>query len=99
MIRGTTPTNVFTTNVDLTTATVLYISYEQNDIVVLEKSLSDCTVTATSVSVTLTQADTLAFAGGKKVFIQIRAKFGDGTAVASEIITTTADRIIKDGAI
>lgn len=98
MYRGTTPTNVFTTDVDLTEATELYISYEQNKEVIVEKELSDATITETSVSVTLTQAETLLFQPGK-VFVQIRAKFGDGTAVASNIIETTAKRILKDGAI
>lgn len=97
MFRGTTPTNTFNVDIDLTSATELYISYEQNDAVVVEKELSDCTVTSTSVSVTLTQTDTLKFVPGK-VFVQIRAKIGS-TAVASDIITTTAKRILKDGAI
>lgn len=97
MFRGTTPTNVFNVDIDLTTATEMYISYEQNKQVIVEKELSDCTVTAESVSVTLTQAETLLFQPGK-VFVQIRAKIGS-TAVASNIITTTAERILKDGAI
>lgn len=97
MYRGTTPTNVFNVDIDLTSASALYVTYEQNHEVVVEKTISDATITATSVSVTLTQAETLLFVPGK-VFVQIRAKIGS-TAVASNIITTTADRIIKDGAI
>lgn len=98
MFRGTTPTNVFNVDIDLTTATEMYISYEQNKQVIIEKELSDVTVTEDTVSIKLTQAETLTFVPGK-VFIQIRAKFGDGTAVASNIINTTAERILKDGAI
>lgn len=35
----------------------------------------------------------------RDLLIQIRAKFSDGTAVASNVIKTTAEMILKDGAI
>lgn len=38
MYRGTTPTNVFRTDVDLENASVLFVSYKQNGKVVLEKA-------------------------------------------------------------
>ena len=41
MIRGTTPTNIFNVDVDLTTATAIYITYNQNGKTVFEKSLAD----------------------------------------------------------
>ena len=98
MRRGTTPTNTFTVDVDLRQATALYVTYKQNSRVILEKTLADATITETSVAVTLTQEDTLAFAQGSAQ-IQIRAKFVDGAAIASNIITASVDQILKDGVI
>ena len=98
MRRGTTPTNTFTVDVDLRQATALYVTYKQNSRVILEKTLEDATITETSVAVTLTQEETLAFSKGT-VSIQIRAKFADGAAIASNIITSSVDQILKDGVI
>lgn len=96
MYRGTTPTNVFRTDVDLENASVLFVSYKQNGKVVLEKSLEDVSVKKTLVTVNLTQKETLLFQDGI-VTIQIRAKFPDNTAIASNLIRTTAEEIVKDG--
>lgn len=98
MYRGTTPTNVFRTDVDLENASVLFVSYKQNGKVVLEKSLEDVSVKKTLVTVNLTQKETLLFQDGI-VAIQIRAKFPDNTAIASNLIRTTAEEIVKDGEI
>lgn len=98
MYRGTTPTNVFRTDVDLENASVLFVSYKQNGKVVLEKSLEDVSVKRTLVTVNLTQKETLLFQDGI-VTIQIRAKFPDNTAIASNLIRTTAEEIVKDGEI
>lgn len=85
MYRGTTPTNVFRTDVDLENASVLFVSYKQNGKVVLEKSLEDVSIKKTLVTVNLTQKETLLFQDGI-VTIQIRAKFPDNTAIASNLI-------------
>lgn len=98
MYRGTTPTNVFRTDVDLENASVLFVSYKQNGKVVLEKSLEDVNVKKTLVTVNLTQKETLLFQDGI-ITIQIRAKFPDNTAIASNLIRTTAEEIVKDGEI
>ena len=98
MYRGTTPTNVFRTDVDLENASVLFVSYKQNGKVVLEKNLEDVSVKKTLVTVNLTQKETLLFQDGI-VTIQIRAKFPDNTAIASNLIRTTAEEIVKDGEI
>ena len=98
MYRGTTPTNVFRTDVNLENASVLFVSYKQNGKVVLEKSLEDVSIKKTLVTVNLTQKETLLFQDGI-VTIQIRAKFPDNTAIASNLIRTTAEEIVKDGEI
>ena len=97
--RGTTPTHVFNTSIDLTGATVLYITYGQRGGNLIEKKLADCTVTSTAVTVVLTQEESLKLDPKSKVEIQIRAKLADQTAVASNIIETDAGKILKGGII
>lgn len=101
MRRGTTPTNVFTVPFDLSEATV-FISYEQGKQVVVEKTGEDLVFDDTggvyTITVNLTQEETLRFYPGA-VEIQLRYVFPTGDADASNIIKTTAERIIKDGVI
>ncbi len=99
IIRGTTPTNYFDVDLDLTEADVIYITYEQNDEVVFEKQKSDITITPERLSVELTQEDTLKLDDEYDVKIQIRARLSDGTAVASNIVKTNVSRVLKDGVI
>ena len=93
--RGTTPTHIFNVNVDLTQAVALYITYRQNGRIIVEKTLEDCTITATTVTVKLTQNETLKFITTSAVEVQIRAKFSNETAIASNIMETDAGRILK----
>lgn len=99
MRRGTTPIHTFSTDIDLTDAEAIYITYKQSGQTVMEKTAEDITITEDSLTVKLTQEETLAFALGKPVEMQIRARFADGTAVASQIMRTKADAILKEGVI
>lgn len=99
MRRGTTPTHEFVVDVDMTSATAIYITYKQREKVVLEKNIDDITVTDTKLMVTLTQEETLMFNINNIVEIQIRAKMDTGEAIASNIIKTSAQRILKEGVI
>lgn len=104
MKRGTTPTNTFTVDLDLTQAQVLYITYEQGGRTVIEKTLEDVTITPGSgknpetLSVSLSQTDTLRLKNGA-VDIQIRARFPNGEAIASDVMTVPVDVILKEGVI
>ena len=62
------------------------------------KAINEITITPDKLTVRLSQKDTLKFVPGP-VSVQIRAKYGDGTTVASNIAKTTAERILKDGVI
>lgn len=97
--RGTTPSHVFIVDIDLTTAEVLYITYEQDGHEVLEKDINSVDIETDRVTVKLTQEETLSLKAQKNVEIQIRARYPDGTAVASNIINTSAKRILKEGEI
>lgn len=98
MIRGTTPTLEFTLPFSTEGVEELYITFVQYGRIVLEKTLPECAVQDGVLKVQLTQADTLAFSC-RQVEIQIRVKFTSGSVLASEIITTSVDRILKDGEI
>ena len=98
MIRGTTPTHTFKVNVNLSNAEVIYLTYKQGDKVTIEKTKEDMEITPTTISVRLTQEDTLAFTKAS-VEVQIRARFSDGTAIASNIMRATSERILKNGVI
>lgn len=98
MHRGTTPTNIFRTDVDLTNASVLFITYKQNGKVVLEKTIDDVSIHGEMVEVRLSQRETLLFSEGI-VTIQIRAKFQDGSVIASSLIRTNVREILKEGEI
>ena len=98
MYRGTTPLNIFTVDADLTTAEVIYITYKQGCKVVIEKDIDEIEVVADKLTVRLSQEDTLKF-DYREVEIQIRARYPDKTAIASNIIKTTVEHILKDGVI
>ena len=99
MRRGTTPTHTFDTDISLVEATEIYVTYKQGD-KRLDKTKDDLDVTETSVSLELSQEETLMFSEDKcKTQVQIRAKFADGTAVASNISQVTVSPILKEGVI
>lgn len=95
MYRGTTPINIFRTDVDLTNASVLFITYKQHDKDILEKSIDDVVIEKDTIMVRLSQRETLLFSEGI-VTIQIRAKFPDGSVIASSLIRTNAREILKE---
>lgn len=98
MRRGTTPTITITTDIDLTAASNLFVTFKQGDNVVFEKTLKDVAVTEKHVVCDLTQEDTLMLKYGVVRF-QIRATLADSSKVASNIMVTNADEILKGGAI
>lgn len=98
MRRGTTPTHIFNVDIDLTDAAVIYITYRQKGKNLLEITGDDLTVDPEKITAKLTQEQTLAFEPGT-VDIQIRARFEDGSAIASNVIQTTANTILKEGVI
>lgn len=99
MRRGTTPTHYFKTKVDLTGASEMFITYEQEGKKIVEKSINDITIEPEQLIVKLTQTDTLAFSTLGEVEIQCRAKMPGGAALASNIIKRSVGAILKEGVI
>lgn len=101
MFRGTTPTLVFKLPFDPKILSDVYITFVQENQMKLEKVIQDCELGSENkeIRVKLTQEDTLILAEEQYVYIQIRAKTQDGTAVASDIIRSFVAKILKDGEI
>ena len=109
--RGTTPTHIFKTTVDLTNAQALYLTYKQGETVRIEKTLEDVTIEPLDenkndhgtyqslIRVNLTQADTLALKASEFVDIQARVKFPNEKALASDILNIPVRGILKEGII
>lgn len=100
MVRGTTPTLIFTLPFPVSTLSALYITISQHfENIRIEKSLEDCTVSGNDVSVVLSQEDTLKLVDDRQAFIQVRVRTRDGTALASEMIPCAVEDVLKDGVI
>lgn len=103
MIRGTTPLLSFTVPFDPAETKRICITFSQHGREVFTLEKRDCTIEGNTISTTLTQDQTLSLTANTNVQIQIRVTFAnDGetdSALASEIITTTVQRILKDGEI
>ena len=100
MYRGTTPTiqiNVNDTD-DLTLYKSIYITFKQMPSVMIEKTKDEIVVEPNTITVQLSQEDTLQFKPGE-VMVQLRAVDESGMAIASKITTIQAERILKEGVI
>lgn len=100
MRRGTTPFVTINTDQDLTGYAYILFTMEDragNEINV-DNSGDAMQVNANSVVVRLSQNDTLSMNKGT-VKMQIRARDSAGYAIASGIMTSTMEEILKDGVI
>lgn len=102
MKRTTTPTHIFTMNIDPSTITALNITYSQyNSLdrqekeIILVKTLNDCTIGTDNVSITLTQEETNLFQGAEVIDIQLHAMVGD-KSYQSNIIHTICHEVLND---
>lgn len=99
MIRGTTPKLEFTIPFDTSILAEAWVTLSQNGTEVLNKELKDCSHGDKTLSVRLTQEETLKLQHGYKTEIQVRVRTLEGEALASCIIKVDTDRILKDGVI
>lgn len=97
--RGTTPNQIFTVDADITQAEVVYLTYKQGNMTVLEKEKEELTITKDTVSFRMTQEESLLFERNGEISMQIRARFSDGTAIKSNIVKTSSDHLLKEGVI
>lgn len=101
MRRGTTPIITFNTDLDLSDMNKLYVTFSQEGKVIVEKDESELVIDGSNIIVSLSQEDTLKFSLDPRntVFAQIRVKFNNNIAMASNILKLRVKEILKEGEI
>lgn len=102
MIRGTTPTLLFTLPFEVDKIQICYIAFAQNNKIILEKTSNDNDIefeNTDTLKVKLTQDETLLFEEDVIVEIQLRIKTVSNDVLASNIIKEKVEKILKDGVI
>lgn len=103
LIRGTTPTIIVTveTEIDLDEVSAVWIYISQQGKVKVDKELSDVQFDAVSrtMTVTLSQNDTLALKADTEALFQIRLLMNNGTALATLASKVAVKEIYKNGVI
>lgn len=99
MIRGTTPTLVFTFPFETSVIKKLWLTFYQHGNEILTLNESHCKFDDGTVKVTLSQNDTLRLAQNTTVDFQFRVLTQNDLALASNVMTTAVQRILKDGEI
>lgn len=94
MRRGTTPTHIFTLPFDTATLSKVRIIYSQGNSPVVTRDNAD--LHGNTATVKLTQAETLKFDSVQTVSVQVRVLTVGGDALASDIMRTTADRLLEN---
>lgn len=99
--RGTTPYITFTTtdNIDLSAVKTVWLSVKQSGSIVIDKTTSDLTINSKSISIRLSQEDTLKLEKGVMAYIQIRLLTDTDLAYATDEEYMPIEDIIKDGVI
>lgn len=90
MRQGTTPTHTFTFPFDVSIVKDLSIVYQQNGENIIKKKLSDCKVEEQSVSITLSQEETLMFNLESIVRVQVKVLTQGNDVLVSDIISRRA---------
>lgn len=94
MRQGTTPTIQITINdIDLNEMQNIYVVFEQNGYI-LKKESSDLDIEGNTISVSLSQEETLNFKEGT-CNIQLRMITKGGVAIASPVKTTKVYRVLN----
>ena len=97
--RGTNPENTFTLPFELVAPQQIWLSYAQDDIVLIDKDKSSIVISGAELKVQLTQEDTLKLDHRKPVQVQVRILTADGAAIRSGIKEYSVSKILKDGII
>ena len=96
MIRGTTPTHTFTLPFDASTFKTIRVIYSQGSEPTLVKTGDEVKASGNTLTVKLTQDDTLKFSTKSVVKIQIRLLSHDGEALASDIMCKSALELLEN---
>lgn len=96
--RGTTPNCKFKFSIDPSQITKCNIIFSQNNNVIFIKTLEDCVVDSEnlSISVKLTQEETLMFTTKFSMQIQIRIKLTNGTVASSNLLVSNIRPLLEE---
>ena len=93
--QGTTPTHYFDLPFDCGVIAAIRVTYKQEDVIVLEKELADCSFEGNTVSVTLTQEETLGFDHEQVCKIQLHCKTLGGQALISKVFVKSINELLS----
>lgn len=96
MIRGSTPTHVFRLPINTELIKALRITYVQKQKTVLEKTEQDVTMDGTTISLRLTQEETLAFNAECRVKIQLKVLTVNEEVLASRITEVFVEQVLNE---
>lgn len=94
MRRGTTPTHTFSLPFDMEMISKVRITYFQNEVEVMTKTLEDCTIEGSELSYQLTQEETLLFSETYNIEIQIKVLTAGNEALLSDVIEEKPERCL-----
>lgn len=95
MIRGTTPTHTFRLSIETSSIIEVRITYVQLGKTVIEKTEEDVRMGEKSISLTLTQEESLEFRAGSEVEVQLKVLTNVGTVLASPVISLNVGKILN----
>lgn len=96
MIRGTTPTHIFTLPFDTSIITEVRVIYSQNDAELFTKPTADVEMEGTELRVKLTQDETFKLDSAYPVQIQLRVLTEGGDALATDVYRVSVDKCLSN---
>lgn len=100
MFRGTTPKFTFRLPIETDTITALCVSFRQVGNQSIEKTLDDCVLDGNTLTVALTEEETLSLRASMARPLEIQLRVGVGeTRMASKVFRVNVEQILKDGAL
>jgi hypothetical protein len=96
ILPGTTPTHTFEIDDLPSNITNVRITYKQKNKIIIQKEKEDCEIQPGTISVTLTQEDTLKFTNNEFVKIQLRAVTDTGEALSHDPIIKTVGECLDN---
>ena len=95
MIRGTTPTHTFNLPFEVGFIKSGKVTYSQDGEIILTKEIKECALDGSTITIKLTQEETLKFNCTKGyVYIQVRLLTTGGDALASSLIRVEVDKCL-----
>lgn len=96
MIRGTTPTHIFSIPFETELIKDVRVIYAQNSEIVIEKTIKSCRLNDHELIVSLSQDETLKFNHTRPVEIQLKINMVDTSVVASNIMLVDVGKVLSD---